>query len=482
MKNQFIAVFLIALLFYACRKQDIISHDPNLMLSFSNDSILFDTVFTSIGTSTRKLMIYNTSNKMLNISSIRLNGASQSVFRINVDGAAGVSFENIEIPAKDSLYVFVRAKIDPHDVENPFVVEDELVFLINGNLQQVKLIAWGQDANYVVADQFVKGYPRFKIVADSLQTVHWTAGKPYVVYGYALIDSYGELIVDAGARIYFHDKSGLWAFSDGVLKVQGTRDNPVIFQGDRLEQDYRDVPGQWDRIWLMDGRQGFDHEISYAIIRNGYIGIQAESFLKPTGNSLKISNTIIENQTGIGIFTRMFAVDAFNMVVANCGNYGLALTWGGDYRFIHTTLANQWNFSIRNNPTVLLTNYVLDSLDVPIPSPFHFLMGNSIVYGSNEEEIETDFVAGADSSYQFDRCLVKTDRKLSKYPGFVDCIKNADPFFKDYAGFDFHPDTLSPVIGQGKTNYSDQYPSDIDGVWRAPLPDLGAYQFVPNVP
>jgi hypothetical protein len=468
------------LLFDACRKQDLISNDSNLKLTFSTDSVVFDTVFTSIGTSTRRLMIYNTSNERLNISSIQVGETSQSVFRLNVDGTAGVSFENIEIPARDSLFVFVRATINPLNVDNPFVVEDDIVFLINGNIQKVKLVAWGQDAIYIIADQYIKGFPKFKIVADSLQTITWTAGKPYVIYGYALINSYGELIIEEGAQIHFHDKSGLWAYSDGVLKVRGTKENPVIFQGDRLEQEYRDVPGQWDRIWLMEGRQGFDHEIDYAIIRNGFIGIQAESFIRATENSLKISNSIIENHTGIGIYSRLFAIDANNLVVANCGSYGMALTTGGDYRFIHTTLANYWSFSPRNNPNIILNNYALDTLDVPIPFPFNLVMGNTIIYGSNDEEIETDFVGGADSTYLFDNCFVKTERKLSLFPGFVDCIKNEDPLFKDYTMFDFHPDTLSPVIGKGKIDYSNSFPFDLDGVSRIPLPDVGAYQFVPE--
>ena len=475
----FFVIFTVFLSF-SCRKQDVINADPSLKLGFSTDSVVFDTVFTSLGSSSRKLMIYNTNKDKLIISKISLFGKNESVFRMNVNGQAGVSFADIEIPGKDSLFVFVKVTIDPQNTDNPFVVEDDLVFNTNGNEQKVKLVAWGQDAIYILADTHINGYPDFKIVADSLETVHWTAGKPYVVYGYALIDSYGELIIEEGTRVHFHDKSGLWAFSDGVLKVRGTKENPVVFQGDRLEPDYRDVPGQWDRIWLMDGRQGFDHEIEYAIIRNGFIGIQAESFLKPTANSLKISNTIIENHTGIGIFSRLFAIDASNVVIANCGNYGMALTTGGDYRFIHTTLVNNWPYSTRTTPAVLLNNFAMDSLNTPIPVPFNLVMGNSILYGTNEEEIETDFVAGADSTYLFENCIVKTKRNLAKFPWFVNCIKNQDPLMKDYEHFDFHLDTLSPAIAKGKAEYSNNFPTDLDGVSRIPISDLGAYQFVPK--
>ncbi len=471
---------LVFLIFSSCRKDDIISIDSSISLAFSGDSVVFDTVFTSLGTVTRKLMVYNKSNKRIKISSIQLQGGSQSVYRMNVDGIPGTTINDIEIAGNDSLYVLVRATIDPQNVNNPYIVEDDIVFLTNGNEQRVKLVAWGQDAIYIVADRQVGKFPKFKIIADSNQTVYWTAEKPYVVYGYALIDSYGTLIIEEGARIHFHDKSGLWAYVDGVLKVRGSLENPVIFQGDRLDKDYRNIPGQWDRIWLMEGRQGFNHEIDYAIIRNGFIGIQAESFLRATSNQLNISNTIIENHTGIGIYSRLFAIDAKNVVVANCGNYCVALTAGGAYRFMHTTLANNWGYSVRNTPSLFYNNFLLDSLDRPIPVSFNLEFGNSIIYGSNSEEIESELVSGADTTYLFDHCLVKTERNLANWPSFENSFKNEDPKFKDYAAFNYRPDTLSPVIGRGKISIANLIPFDLDGISRSGSPDIGAYQYVPD--
>lgn len=475
---------VLLLVIFSCRKQDEISNNQGLKLSFSADSVVFDTVFSSIGSATRKLMIYNTNKERLNISSIRLSNGSASAFRMNIDGLSGEELYDIEIPGNDSLFVFVRVTIDPRDINNPFVVEDDLLFETNNNLQSVKLVAWGQDAVYILADQFIKGFPPFKIVADSLETAIWTAEKPYVIYGYALINSYGTLRIEAGSRVHFHDKSGLWSYSEGQLIVAGTAEQPVLFRGDRLESreglDYRNVPGQWDRIWLMEARVGADHQISHAIIRNGFIGIQAESFLKPTEAALRIDNTIIENQTGMGLYSVLYAIEAKNLVLANCGAYAMALTGGGDYRFIHTTVANNWNYSVRNNPAIFFNNFLLDSIEIPIPVPFQFEMGNSIVYGSNREEFNYEFVAGADTSYRFENCLVKTERRLSSWPGFVNSFANENPLFKDYENFNFRPDTLSPVIGKGKMEFALEVPLDLDGVSRTESPDLGAYQFVPE--
>lgn len=473
-----LALLLLVMFTVSCRKDDLISNDPSLKLSFSADSVIFDTVFTSLGSITHKLMVYNRSNKRINISQIRLDLGAQSVYRMNVDGIPGLVVSDVEIAPNDSLYVLIRATIDPTDANNPFVVEDDLVFITNGNEQRIKLVAWGQDAHYILADTQIGRFPKFKIVADSNETVVWTAGKPYVVYGYALINSFGNLIIEEGVRVHFHDKSGLWAYADGVLKVRGSLEQPVVFQGDRLDRDYRNIPGQWDRIWLMEGRQGHNHEIDYAIIRNGFIGIQVESFLRPTSNQLTITNTIIENHTGIGLFSRLFAVDAANLVVANCGNYGLALTAGGAYRFQHTTIANNWTFGVRTTPALFFNNFLLDSLERPIPIPLNLQFGNSIIYGSANEELGWELVGGADTTYLFDHCLVKTERNLSLFGAFQSTIKNQDPKFRDYPKFDYRPDTLSPVIGIGKPSIAVQIPLDINGISRIESADLGAYQFV----
>ncbi|MDP3461258.1 MAG: hypothetical protein Q8S18_00550 [Bacteroidales bacterium] len=467
-----------ALIFFSSCRKDIISSDPSFKLGFSTDSVIFDTVFTSIGSVTKQLMVYNKNKDKISISSVSLVSGSQSPYRINVDGTPGLTVENIEIAPNDSAYIFVRVTIDPQNINNPFVVEDELRFVTNGNEQLVKLVAWGQDAVYILADQQIVGFPPFKIIADSLQTTIWTADKPYVVFGYALINSYGTLIIEEGARVHFHDKSGLWAYVDGVLKVRGSLENPVVFQGDRLDQDYRNIPGQWDRIWLMEGRAGFDHEIEHAIIRNGYIGIQAESFLRATENRLSIKNTVIENHTGIGFMGRFFAVDANNIVVANCGQYTIRIESGGSYRFRHCSIANEWRYGVSNTSSVFFHNVGLDIDSNFIALPLNIKFANTIIYGSSENEIERYLLSGADTTYVFDHCLIRQKKDWNNDIAFINCIFNKDPLFRDYANFDFQLDTLSPSIDIGSTVIAAEVPMDILGVSRTTLPDLGAYEFV----
>ena len=57
-----------------------------------------------------------------------------------------------------------------------------------------------------------------------------------------------------------------------------------------MDSWYDDSPGQWDKIWLMPG--SVNNEFNYAIIKEGTIGIRADTvgYTSPTAI---INNTII---------------------------------------------------------------------------------------------------------------------------------------------------------------------------------------------
>jgi len=403
---------LIASLFTCCNPNDKIDTSPALRLGFSTDTVLFDTVFTTIGSSTRTFKVYNRNNHRVNISDIHLSGASNSPFRINVDGQAGNSFTNIDIDAHDSIFVFVRVNINPNDQNAPFVRQDSLLFTLNGNQQKMDLVAWGQNAHYIVADTRRPGLPPFKIIAGRNQTVTWKADKPYVVYGYAVVDSTAKLIIEAGARVCFHNASGLWIYKNGTLKVNGTIDQKVIFEGDRTELYYDDIPGQWDRIWINESDQ--DSEINWAVIRNGFTGIQAETLVKRGAGKLKINNTVINNMTGYGLLTKYYTIEAGNLLIYDAGIQSLYLSAGGNYDFRHCTFSNFWNKSVRSTPSVRLSNY-FTSTDASGNS-FRIkgdlskaYFGNCQIIGNKSEELlfENDLSAGT-FNYQFDHSALQT--------------------------------------------------------------------------
>ena len=485
MQKIHITLVLILLVFasQACKKEQHISDDPNLKLTFSTDTVMFDTVFTSLGSATHQLRIFNRSENDLNISSIRLIGGENSPYRFNLDGENGVEFYDKVIPAGDSLFSFLRVTINPNDMNSPFVVEDDLEFVTNGNKQTIKLLAWGQNANYIVADKVVNigGQPyHYHIVADSLETTIWTSERPYVIYGYALINSYGTLKIEKGTQIHCHQGGGILSWSDGQLIIDGTAEEPVVVQGDRLEAYYNDIPGQWEQILMMDGRAGADHRISHAIIRNGTIGINCQSVLKATECALRIDNTIVENQSSYGLFSILYAVEAKNFVIANCG-YANFWAFGGDYRFVHGTIANYWNANEhnKNENAISVTNYAIGGNNEPVYYPFRMEMDNCIVYGKQKDEFKATFGPDADSLYTFDHCLIKSEKYNGTMPGFNHCLFNLEPCFANAMKPDCHLDSIaSPAIGTGNPLFGNEVPYDLDGISRIGAPDMGAYQYV----
>ena len=452
-------------------------HKPNgdnhvkLRFSCEDDILTFDTVFTSIGSITRQFTVHNTSNQNIT-ATIALAGGERSFYSINVNGVSGTYFKNVEIPKKDSIFIFVKVNIDPSDENNPYLVKDSIEFLTDMQKQDVKLLAYGQNANYIVADK-ESGY---KVVAGEKETVKWTKDRPYVVYGWAVIDSTGTLIIDPGTRIYFHNNSGLWAYRYSNLEVNGTLDEPVLFRGDRLESWFDEDYAQWSRIWINEGAEV---SINNAIISNAFVGVQIEplptneGIINITSNTVKIQNTVIKNTRNSGVISRFLNVDMTNCVIANNGGYGLQLE-GGKFTMKHLTVANYFMQAERKTPACYVSNKVLsvqayEQLS-PIETGAEFV--NCIFTGNIETEVEVKEVKGAELEASFQNCLVKSKNSADF---FIACLRNEDPKFEDVKKLDFRLQSSSPAIGKGKPNIDVLL--DILGNPRGDLPDIGAYQY-----
>ena len=166
-KFQLVLLFIITILSFSCEKEEYYD-SSSIKLEFSQDTIMFDTVFTTIGTATKYLTIKNPYNKTVKVSSIYLAGGKDSPYRINIDGFSGTKLDNYEIKGKDSLYVFVEVTIDPNNSDFPLVVNDSIIFNYKNNAQDVNLISWGQDVNLINGNEngIIEG------------TQHWTNNKP----------------------------------------------------------------------------------------------------------------------------------------------------------------------------------------------------------------------------------------------------------------------------------------------------------------
>jgi hypothetical protein len=465
-------------LFLSQCEDELYLEDQSAKLRFSEDTVFFDTVFTTIGTTTQSLKFYNPYNKSLLISEIYLAKGSNSVFRLNIDGEPVFKVENKKIGPKDSLYIFIEATVDPNGGNLPLLVRDSIVFITNNNLQDVKLMAWGQDVHYF----------RNEII----KTQTWQNDKPYLIYDAIQLDSNEILTIEAGVRVYMHWQA--FIAIEGTLIINGTAEEPVTFQYDRLEEGYKDEAGQWNTIALV-GSNG-QHVIKHAIVKNALIGFQVGHPCNTKTVSLLLQNTQIINSKSVGIYAFGADITAYNSIIANSGAIGLAALKGGKYNFYHCTFAGRTS-SIGN---ILLSNfsqcydYKIDSSTFLYTDTSYLVykdlesayFANSIINGPNIKRSE--LVLSKDDAYGFnyffDHCLMTLNpdsMDVNDKSHFNEIILNKAPKFKDIENANMELDTLSPAKDQGSYELIRDIPAllkDLNGKPRDKdmKPDLGAHE------
>lgn len=489
---------MLLVLLWGCRKDQLFTDEPGVQLEFSRDSILFDTVFTTVGTVTKRFTVRNPHSQGVRVN-IALEGGSSSPFRINVDGSAGLSFSQVELPGGDSLFVFVEATLGPGGANTPFIIEDHILFNTNGSEQRVTLNAWGQDAHFFWPnpDDYVPGFPPLSYIAGGYdadgnqicETVHWVNDKPYVIFGYGVVDSCSTLIIDPGVRVYFHGGSGLWVYRGGRILAEGTAEERIIFRGDRLEAMYADLPGQWDRIWINDGPQ--DNVFNHVEIRNALIGVQAQSWIgtpgQPTSaNTLVLNNTDIRNCSAAGILSENYRIRSTNLLVGDCGQYSVALTGGGQYAFNHTTVANYWAYDVRQEPAFIMTNTFTDIFgNGQVRDIETSLFRNGIIYGNNTNEFELAFNNQSSPDLLFKNFLFRTGQAITD-PGRFEqgsTYRNQEPGFVNTSDRNFHlkENAFARFKGYDPFGEDPEAAYDLDGELRpsSDQSDLGCYTFAP---
>ena len=476
---------LCSMLFASCYNEQFTT-DGNDKLSFSTDTLTFDTVFTEISTVTRSFKVYNQHDLSIRISDVKLTGKDAGFFRINVDGYTGDEIRDIEILPNDSIYVFAEATIDPDQPVSvsPFILEANVVFTTNGNDQDVLLIAWGQNANYIPGPDSPN---RISLLTCDMGQVIWDDPRPYVLYGTLLIDSC-TLVLPAGARLYVHggiannqigiyNEGLIYTFPQGKINVLGTVVQPVIIRDDRIEPDHE---GEWAGIRL--GPESGPHTFSHMQLSSGLVGIAADSLA-----TVDIDHSSISYTAGPGFFGRHAQARISNSLFYENGGQAVALTFGGDYEITYCTMANFGN----DKEALLMTDfYCSDPLCTEglLLNALNVTVANSIMIGSSTDEV---WMVDAGTPQQallnvfMQNNMVVVDELLDpdNYPQFfsticLDCFEYnfSDTLFVDMAKNNYHLDTMSVAEMKGKpiVNIID----DLDGNLRdLLLPDLGCYEF-----
>ena len=455
-----ILILLIPLLI-SCERDNL---NLNPEISFSADTINFDTIFTTIGSTTRELRVYNDLNSRIVIDLIALSGGSGSCFRLNIDGEPLSEMTNVTMEAGDSLFIFVDVIIDPLSASSPVSVTDSIIFMTGGNTWKVVLQAWGQDI-FLLKDQ-------------TIGSETWNGGKPYLIYGNLLVDTLGTLTINEGVKIYFHGNASMTVA--GKVVVNGTNERRVLFASDRLENMYNDVPGQWKGIHFLNPSKG--NSINFATIRGAVNGIQAgEAIDGLEATDLKIYSSEISHCSVSGLSLLYGNAEVVNSIFSHCGKYCIYIAAGGNFKFTHCSVYNFWEYGFRQTAAVFVTEHAPDEGGTTTFISLDF--NNSMVYGDLQSEIEIEYSSQPpNGSYNFDHCLIRLDTINHKAvrANFTGTIFNKDPGLIDPRSYDYRPDTLSHLIDMGNPFYALQFPVDYRGVKRNEDagPDIGAFERV----
>ena len=487
MKTLFRTLVLLIILFSACRKPDTF-FQGSTTLRFSVDTLVFDTVFTTVGSITKRIKVYNDLDEDVRIDEIQLAKSGNSPYRLNIDGEQKDYANDVILRSKDSLHIFVEATIDPNDNNEPLIRTDSIIFSTNGKSQDIDLVAWGQDAHFYYNNSFfVFENEDPEVENDSLffysitESSTWNSDKPHVIYGNVIVHEGGSLTILAGSNVYLHHSANIIVLEESSLKILGAIENPVLIASDRLDEYYRDLPGQWGRIWLAGG--SLDNQIKNATIKNGTIGLHVDTLASPFEPTLRLENTIIANNSSYGILAYSSNIEAFNCQISDNGTHDLYLFAGGSYRFSHCTFAN-YNSS-HQAPSIRMSNFYEDVNGNEILRPMERAdFENCIVYGRIQSELGIEETEETLFNYKFNNCLLKlkeSDFDISNSSHFISNNYNESPNFvqeMDAYEYNYRLDSLSPALHSAAGNIALQFPYDLLGNSRLSDEgaDIGAYE------
>lgn len=463
MRSTFFYSLLFTIFLAACKKESFIT-SPDAKVNLSTDTLRFDTIFTTTGSTSRFFKIKNDNNQKLRISSVNLMGGTTSSFKINVDGLVGPEVKNLELEANDSLYVYVTVAVNQNNNSIPFIIRDSLQINYNGKTKWVQLEAWGKNARF---------YRNRKITGNEV----WTNELPFVILDRLTIEPSGSLTIQKGCQVFVHANAAIVVHGTLIINGQKYDSTKVVFQGDRLDEPYSNFPASWPGIYFSSSSK--NNVLNFAVLKNAYQAIATEEPSVNANPKITLNECIIDNAYDAGIVAINSSVKAQNCLISNCGK-NILLVKGGDYTFIHCTVASFSNsYIFHRNPVLSVSNYINQN-NVPVTASLNAVFKNNIFWGENGI-VDDEVVVSKSGNTQFNVNFENNLWKVKTAPTNItssQIINNQNPSFdsinilKKY--FDFRLKAPSPAINNG---IATGIFIDLAGKPRpVGLPDLGCYE------
>ncbi len=416
----------IALLLSACTDDDSFSASQGNRLLFSADTITFDTLFSTVPSTTRTFWVYNESGDGIRIRTARLERGTQSGYRVNVDGTYLNPVGNdFEVRKGDSLLVFVEVTTRENHQQGPQLVEDNLLLTLESGVEQrINLRTWSWDARKL-ADVVIN---KDSVIESAV---------PIILYGKGIEVEEGATLTIRNTDLYFHDGAGI------DVRGQIVAENS-LFRGDRLDHmfdylPYDRVSGQWRGINIDNTSKS--NQLNNCEIRNAVDALLCDS------TELLMHNTVVHNNSGFGLRAYKSRVTLTYCQFTNSFNKCLSLE-GCEAVIDHCTVAQFYPFSANRGAALHFTNNA---------SALLLKCTNTLVTGYEDDVImgevgDTTVVY----DYYFANCILRTD-SVSDSERFEDIIwetpkdsvegkKHFKMIDEDNLAYDFAVDTISPAF------------------------------------
>ena len=467
-----LSVILGALIVISCQEDELeFSTDSNYYLSFSTDTVKFDTILTGERSASKTFKVYNPNKVGIRLDAV-LAGGLDSPFRVNLDGQGGRQFTDLEIAAQDSMFCFVSVKIPDSGSPELFHALDSIRFVLeSGVVQCLRLSAYGQNV------ERIKGK---RIERDTTLT----ARLPYMIYDSLSVAEGATLTLQPGTRLFFH--FGAVLDIHGKLIANGTADSMIVMRVDRLddmipELPYDQLTGQWEGIVLRSG--SFGNVLEYCDIHGGFFGIRAE---RSGYDDIKfrMESSIIHNVKGSCIEATGCRIEVANSQITNPGSSCVDIAGGkSDFDFCTIAAFSYWHLA---DQAVLLS----DKRDGKSVAFAGASFRNCIITGRHESEFTLDVEDSVRSSLPYsisNSLLMVKDTSDVRFVNVVFENENNKTYgatnFKNktVVGYRscFDLDSLSLARGIADEQ-SQMWPIDLNGMPRPAVgADAGCYQYKP---
>ena len=447
----------------ACQPQEEIIAEQSVHLRFEKDTVRFDTLFTSEQSITQRLKLYNPGSKTVLLERIALQRGAGSPYTLYVNGRPGKEFGEQLLLGGDSLLLLLEVRLPPTTDTLPYLANDVLQLANKGLLQEVPIIAYGQNALFV------------KDSVLACNTI-WDSPIPYVIEKTVVIDSLCTLTITKGSRLYF--KPGAALLVNGSLVAVGdtAEADRILFRNHRLDTYYQDQPGQWGGIKFQPGST--QNRLLYCSIRNAETGIQLHTPDDDQQTDLEVGYCRIENSLQGGIICYNSDLLVYNTLVNTAAGYTVANIAGGNYVYQHCTFANYF-LKRQGLPAMYASDYGTLPGGEEASNPLQLTIVNSIIWGnlSRTNEIKLDIQDQSKGRVEIASNLLRINDNTWTGEGNILSADVYFPLFKNTTQYNYRPDTLSPAIDAGVI-IGREY--DLSGVKRDEKPDIGALEYIPK--